>query len=117
MVWKSVLQRHGIISGVAWGLLLPVGTMAARYLRPLSSSNPAWFYIHVACQCSGYLLGVVAWAMGLQLHEYIVDEGTAVPSKHRNIGITIFTFASLQVLTVGSNNAEISFFLSIFLSV
>lgn len=72
--------------------------MAARYLRPLSRSNPAWFYIHVGCQCAGYTLGVVAWAMGLQLHAYIVDEGAAVPTKHRNVGITIFAFATLQVL-------------------
>lgn len=93
----ACLQRHGVISGVAWGILLPLGVMAARYLRPLSGANPAWFYIHVACQCTGYTLGVAAWAMGLQLHKYIVQEGAAVPTKHRNVGLTIFTFASLQV--------------------
>ena len=92
------MQRHGIISAVAWGLLIPLGVMAARYLRPLSGSNPAWFFIHVTCQCTGYILGVVAWAMGMKLHSYNVRG--AVPVKHRNVGISIFVLATLQVLAV-----------------
>lgn len=89
------VQRHGVIGAVAWGLLLPLGIMAARYLRPLSGSNPAWFFIHVTCQCTGYLLGVASWAMGMKLYTY--NQG-AVPTKHRKVGISIFALATLQVI-------------------
>ena len=68
--------------------------MAARYLRPLSGRNLAWFYIHVTCQCTGYVMGVASWAMGLRLYTYH-DGGAA--TKHRNIGISIFALATLQV--------------------
>jgi hypothetical protein len=68
--------------------------MAARYLRPFSKGNPAWFYIHVTCQCTGYVLGVVAWAMGLRLRS--LNKGM-VPTKHSNLGMSIFALATLQV--------------------
>lgn len=91
------VQNHGIISAVAWGLLLPLGVMAARYIRPFSGSNPAWFYIHVTCQCLGYIFGVIAWALGMRLHS--LNEG-AIPTKHRNLGISIFALATLQVIKI-----------------
>lgn len=94
---QKLKNNHGIISAVAWGLLLPLGIMAARYIRPFSGSNPAWFYIHVICQCTGYVLGVIAWALGMRLHA--LNEGM-VPTKHRNLGISIFALATLQVLAL-----------------
>jgi protein-S-isoprenylcysteine O-methyltransferase Ste14 len=87
-------QVHGIINAVSWGLLLPLGVMAARYLRRFSGANPWWFYIHVTCQCLGYLLGVVGWALGIKLENY---NKSTVHYKHRNLGIAIFTLATLQV--------------------
>lgn len=89
------VQNHGIISAVSWGLLLPLGVMAARYIRPFSGTNPAWFYIHVTCQCTGYVFGVVAWAMGMRLNT--LNEGGLDNDKHRNLGISIFALATLQV--------------------
>lgn len=91
---QKLKDRHAIISAVGWGMLLPLGIMAARYLRPLSQGSSAWFYIHVTCQCTGYILGVAAWVLGMKLHSY--NHG-AVPTKHRNIGISIFAMATLQV--------------------
>lgn len=95
---QKLKNNHGLISAVSWGLLMPLGVMAARYLRPISGSNPAWFYTHIAFQCTGYVLGVVSWALGLKLHN--LNEGGAVPYKHRNIGISIFALATLQVLAL-----------------
>ncbi|KAG0560887.1 hypothetical protein KC19_9G022100 [Ceratodon purpureus] len=94
---QKLKNNHAIISAVAWGLLLPLGVMAARYLRPFSNGNPAWFYIHVTCQCTGYALGVIAWALGMRLHS--LNQGL-VPYKHRNLGISIFALATLQVLAI-----------------
>jgi hypothetical protein len=94
--WNCLVleQVHGIINAVSWGLLLPLGVMAARYLRRFSGANPWWFYIHVTCQCLGYLLGVVGWALGIKLENY---NKSTVHYKHRNLGIAIFTLATLQV--------------------
>ena len=89
------VQRHGIINAVAWGFLLPVGVMAARYLRPIcGANNPLWFYVHVTCQCTGYILGVAGWGLGMKLQSY--NKG-AIFYKHRNLGIAIFAFATFQV--------------------
>lgn len=94
---QKLKNNHAIISAVGWGLLIPLGIMAARYLRPFSNGNPAWFYIHVTCQCTGYVLGVVAWAMGLRLRS--LNKGM-VPTKHSNLGMSIFALATLQVLAL-----------------
>ncbi|KAH9565013.1 hypothetical protein CY35_04G055100 [Sphagnum magellanicum] len=94
---QKLKNVHGIINAVSWGLLLPLGVMAARYLRRFSGANPWWFYIHVTCQCLGYLLGVVGWALGIKLENY---NKSAVHYKHRNLGIAIFTLATLQVLAI-----------------
>lgn len=63
-------------------------------MRPFSVADPAWFYIHVTCQTVGYALGVAGWATGLQLQKY--NKG-AIYYKHRNLGISIFVLATLQV--------------------
>ncbi|CAK9223201.1 unnamed protein product, partial [Sphagnum troendelagicum] len=91
-------ENHGIIGAVSWGILLPIGVMAARYLRPFQFADPLWFYLHVIFQLTGYTGGVVAWAMGLKLLHY-ASRPLLYP-KHRNLGITIFVLATLQVLAV-----------------
>ncbi|WOL15565.1 cytochrome b561 and DOMON domain-containing protein [Canna indica] len=56
---------HGILNAVSWGILLPTGQLFARYLKTFKSADPAWFYLHVACQVSGYIVGVAGWGTGL----------------------------------------------------
>ncbi|MCL7040820.1 hypothetical protein MKW94_016013 [Papaver nudicaule] len=88
---------HGILNAVSWGMMFPIGAFAARYLRVFQSADPAWFYIHVFCQLSGYVLGVAGWATGLQLGKQAQGYGNTL---HRNIGITLFTFATLQIFAL-----------------
>jgi hypothetical protein len=87
------LQTHGVFNTVAWGILLPIGVMSARYLRPFAWADPLWFYLHIICQLTGYALGVVGWGLGLKLQKY----ATPIKYYHRNLGIAIFVFATLQV--------------------
>lgn len=86
-------QKHGIINAVSWGILLPIGVMVARYLRPFAFADPVWLYIHITFQITGYILGVVGWGMGLQLQKY----ANPIQYRHRNLGVAIFTLATLQV--------------------
>lgn len=73
---------------------MPIGAMMARYLRVFKSANPAWFYLHIACQVSAYIIGVAGWATGIKLGN---DSPSVQYDTHRNIGITLFALGTLQV--------------------
>uniref|UniRef100_A0A2C9UVC4 Cytochrome b561 domain-containing protein n=1 Tax=Manihot esculenta TaxID=3983 RepID=A0A2C9UVC4_MANES len=88
---------HGVLNAVSWGVLMPMGIMIARYLKVFKVANPAWFYLHAACQSSAYIIGVAGWGTGLKLGG---DSPGIKYTKHRNIGITLFCFATLQVLAL-----------------
>ncbi|XP_062022780.1 cytochrome b561 and DOMON domain-containing protein At3g25290-like [Rosa rugosa] len=84
---------HGILNAVSWGFLFPLGIIIARYIRTFPSADPAWFYLHISCQISAYAIGVAGWATGLKL-------GRGEYTTHRNIGITLFTFATVQMFAL-----------------
>uniref|UniRef100_A0A2P2IPQ5 Cytochrome b561 and DOMON domain-containing protein n=1 Tax=Rhizophora mucronata TaxID=61149 RepID=A0A2P2IPQ5_RHIMU len=87
---------HGILNAVSWGFLFPLGIIIARYLRTFQSADPAWFYLHVSCQVSAYVIGVAGWGTGMKL-----GSGSSMQfSGHRNIGITLFAIATLQILAL-----------------
>ncbi|KAG8642141.1 cytochrome b561 and DOMON domain-containing protein At5g35735 [Manihot esculenta] len=94
---SSKKNVHGVLNAVSWGILMPMGIMIARYLKVFKVANPAWFYLHAACQSSAYIIGVAGWGTGLKLGS---DSPGIKYSKHRNIGITLFCFATLQVFAL-----------------
>lgn len=93
-VTSTGLQVHGVLTAISWGTLMPLGVIIARYLKVFKSANPAWFYLHVTCQCSAYIIGVAGWGTGLKLGS---DSTTVQYDAHRNIGITLFVLGTLQV--------------------
>ncbi|CAA0842441.1 Cytochrome b561 and DOMON domain-containing protein [Striga hermonthica] len=88
---------HGVLNVISWGILFPIGIVFARYLRIFPSADPAWFYLHVSCQVIAYAIGVAGWATGLKLGSE--SEGVTY-SYHRNIGITLFVLATMQVFAL-----------------
>ncbi|KAI3675158.1 hypothetical protein L1987_84743 [Smallanthus sonchifolius] len=90
-------NTHGVLNAISWGVLMPMGAMAARYLKVFNFANPAWFYIHVATQSSAYIVGVAGWATGLKLGS---DSTGITDDTHRNIGIILFAFGTLQVFAL-----------------
>ncbi|KAM3326035.1 cytochrome and DOMON domain-containing protein [Capsicum chacoense] len=88
---------HGILNAISWGMLFPIGIIIARYLRTFQSADPAWFYLHVSFQCSAYVIGVAGWATGLKLGS---ESKGITYHVHRNIGITLFCLATLQVFAL-----------------
>ncbi|KAF5943547.1 hypothetical protein HYC85_017624 [Camellia sinensis] len=88
---------HGVLNAISWGILMPLGVMIARYLKVFESADPAWFYLHVTCQTSAYIVGVAGWATGLQLGN---DSPGIQYTAHRTIGIVLFCLATLQVLAL-----------------
>ena len=98
-------QVHGVLNAVSWGILMPVGIIIARYLKVFKSAGPAWFYLHVACQTSGYAVGIAGWATGIKLGS---DSPGISYDTHRNLGMIIFALGTLQVFT----STSLFFFLS-----
>ncbi|KAK9133023.1 hypothetical protein Scep_012551 [Stephania cephalantha] len=82
---------HGVLNAVSWEILMPLGAIIARHMKAIRSA-PLWFYLHIACQTSGYAIGNAGWATGMKI-------GSGSPARnnpHRNIGITLFTLATLS---------------------
>lgn len=88
---------HGVLNVVSWGTLMPLGAMIARYMKVFQAADPAWFYLHVACQSSGYIVGVAGWATGIKLGS---DSSTVQYDTHRNVGITLFCLGTLQLFAL-----------------
>ncbi|KAK6780263.1 hypothetical protein RDI58_022447 [Solanum bulbocastanum] len=88
---------HGILNAISWGFLFPVGIIIARYMRTFQSADPAWFYLHISCQCSAYVIGVAGWATGLKLGS---ESKGITYDVHLNIGIALFCLATLQVFAL-----------------
>lgn len=93
-----------MLNAISWGTLMPIGAMTARYMKVFKSADPAWFYLHVACQCCAYVIGVAGWAIGLAL-----GNNTGIHTySHGKIGMTLFILGTLQVplthLSLLSNN-------------
>lgn len=91
---KDLKDIHGVLNAVSWGILLPLGLMVARYLRPFDVFDPAWFYLHVGCQLFGYAGGTAGWIIGLKLQQV----ASPIKYKHRNLGIAIWALATFQIL-------------------
>ncbi|OVA09267.1 Cytochrome b561 [Macleaya cordata] len=87
---------HGVLNAVAWGVMMPLGAILARYLKVFKSADPTWFYLHIATQSSAYIIGVAGWGTGLKLG----SESSVQYNPHRNIGIALFTLATLQVFAL-----------------
>lgn len=88
---------HGVLCALSWGIMMPIGALVARYMRRFPSADPAWFYLHVGCQMSAYVMGVAGWGLGLKLGNE--SAGVHYPT-HRNIGTTLFVLGTLQVLAL-----------------
>ncbi|XP_054776507.1 cytochrome b561 and DOMON domain-containing protein At4g17280-like [Prosopis cineraria] len=88
---------HGVLNAVSWGILMPLGAIIARYLKVFKSADPAWFYLHVTCQTSAYIIGVAGWGTGLKLGS---DSVGIRYDTHRALGIVLFCLGTLQVFAL-----------------
>ncbi|KAG0489092.1 hypothetical protein HPP92_007903 [Vanilla planifolia] len=86
-------SAHGAINAAAWGVCVPAGAMAARYLRQWPGVGPAWFYLHATVQMVGLAAGAVGFAMGVAMGRASedVEYGT-----HRGLGVAAVAAGGLQ---------------------
>lgn len=75
---------------LGWGLMLPTGAVIARYFR---HKDPIWYYLHTVIQFVGFIIGLGAVVLGVQLYSEVHPDIAA----HRGIGIFVLTLTILQV--------------------
>ncbi|XP_059658234.1 cytochrome b561, DM13 and DOMON domain-containing protein At5g54830 [Cornus florida] len=86
---RPVLAVHGFMMFLAWGILLPGGILAARYLKHVKGDG--WFQIHVYLQYSG--LAIVFLGFLFAVAEL---RGLYFGSLHAKFGIIAISFACVQ---------------------
>ncbi|XP_016195682.1 cytochrome b561 and DOMON domain-containing protein At5g47530 [Arachis ipaensis] len=90
-------NMHGVVNAVSWGVLMPMGAVIARYLKVFKSTGTAWFYLHVACQVSAYIVGVAGLGTGLKLGDDYPVDGT---DDHKALGIIMVALGTLQMFAL-----------------
>ncbi|KAF7815909.1 cytochrome b561 and DOMON domain-containing protein [Senna tora] len=80
---------HGILNGIGWGILMPIGVMLARYLKAFDNASPMWFHLHRALQILAYFIGTAGFGLGIYMRNY--------SHVHGYTGITIFSLATVQI--------------------
>ncbi|TYG47585.1 hypothetical protein ES288_D11G351100v1 [Gossypium darwinii] len=86
---QPVKAVHGFMLFLSWGILIPGGILAARYLKHVKGDG--WYQIHIYLQYSGLaiiLLGVLFAVTELR--------GFYVSSLHVKLGIAAIVSASVQ---------------------
>ncbi|XP_014505895.1 cytochrome b561 and DOMON domain-containing protein At5g47530 [Vigna radiata var. radiata] len=90
-------NTHGVLNAVSWGILMPTGAIIARYLKVFKSADPAWFYLHITCQASAYIVGISGFGTGLKLGS---DSEGVEYDTHRAIAIVLVCLGTLQVFAL-----------------
>ncbi|GAV90063.1 Cytochrom_B561 domain-containing protein/DUF568 domain-containing protein [Cephalotus follicularis] len=85
---------HGGMNALSWGFLMPIGAVIARFVKIFQVANPAWFYMHVTCQCVAYVIGIGGSIIGF----YLGAKSSGIQySSHQNMGIALLVLATSQI--------------------
>ncbi|KAL1367009.1 hypothetical protein AAHE18_02G020600 [Arachis hypogaea] len=89
----NLKKSHGLLNIVAWGILVIMGAIVARYFKEW---DPFWFYFHASVQSLGFIIGIIGVISGLVLNNQLqVDV-----SLHKALGIIILVLACLQMMAL-----------------
>ncbi|GKU87933.1 hypothetical protein SLEP1_g2260 [Rubroshorea leprosula] len=90
-IGSTYKRHHGVLGIIGWGLILPMGAIVARYFK---HKDPLWYYLHAGIQFVGFIIGLVAVLLGIQLYHRINAD---IPA-HKGIGIFVLVLSILQIL-------------------
>jgi len=79
---------HGVLMGLSWGFLLPIGVFIGRFGR---AKNPLWFKLHRGIQSVGLLLAIAGFLAAM----FMVSGGKFLAVPHSLIGVAV-TFIGIQ---------------------
>lgn len=94
----GLVAWHARLMTLAWGILVPSGILAARFLKlwpgqawPTQLDHPGWWHLHRACQYLAGALTVLALILILSS-----DSRGATLLPHRLIGWSVVALAAMQ---------------------
>ncbi|GIL63771.1 hypothetical protein Vafri_17775 [Volvox africanus] len=94
--WVNV---HGALMAVAWGLLLPLGTLLPAHrwlLRDIKvAGKHLWFWLHMGCQLIGMALFIAGFVVAFVKFGEVEGE---ISEAHEKIGIAVMAAAGAQVV-------------------
>ncbi|KAL3141585.1 hypothetical protein ABBQ32_004827 [Trebouxia sp. C0010 RCD-2024] len=85
-------EVHGILMVTGFGILIPIGVLVARTLKPL---DPLWFHLHRTIQALGLCLGLAGFGLGLHLGD---QGGGQAEYDHKAIGYAVVAGGLVQLL-------------------
>jgi hypothetical protein len=105
----GLLAWHGRLMVLAWGVLIPVGVLVARYFKiwpgqrwPAQLDHPGWWHSHRACQWSAVCLMTLATALAWQSAQPAASLAGALqlnlPRLHTQLGWGLLCAAWLQIV-------------------
>ena len=83
-------QWHAWLATIGWGVLLPLGVVAARGFKQF---GPWWYSSHVFVSTVGFMAGTVGVALGFPIYGWDIDPY----NPHRDLGIACTALGSVQV--------------------
>ena len=87
---------HGVLMAIAFGFLLPLGIIFARFFRSPHYS-PLWFRLHQVLMLLGFALIIAAFAIGV-VRANDNDFSHSEYTFHRRAGFYVFGAVCLQVM-------------------
>ena len=82
-------RAHGCLMSIAFGLLIPLGIIAARFFKGFGA---VWFHLHRALVLGGLALVLAAFVIAMDKLQ------TGLHHTHRGIGIYVFSAMMFQPL-------------------
>ncbi|GAB4841543.1 hypothetical protein Ancab_022257 [Ancistrocladus abbreviatus] len=91
--YTGIKRAHGAINMLAWGILMPIGIIVARFLKQY---DPIWFYAHAGIQTIAFILGLTGVILGFVIYGLLNSNATT----HKNLGIFILALGCLQATAI-----------------
>jgi hypothetical protein len=99
---KGAIVAHGTLMLLSWGLMLPSGVIAAKFLKHRtgggSTTVPLWFRIHKILQPLGLVVALVGWIIALRNFQVLDEGGTTKQVMHVGLGMLTMILGLLQPL-------------------
>mmetsp|Transcript_24580 Transcript_24580/g.57272 ORF Transcript_24580/g.57272 Transcript_24580/m.57272 type:complete len:303 (+) Transcript_24580:490-1398(+) len=87
---------HGGLMVTAWGFLLPLGVLSARFLR--HRPDGMWFVAHRICQVIGYFLAIIGIIVAFNNFGNVFEDGMGPSYRHGIVGLTTMICGFLQIV-------------------
>ncbi|MEW5301605.1 MAG: hypothetical protein WDW36_004455 [Sanguina aurantia] len=99
---KWWINVHAACMSVAWGLLLPLGSLTPAHrwvLGDIKWGNKAlWFVLHLTFQLAGFFMFCAGFVVSIIYFDLTSIPGGSVGQMHAYLGMVLMAMATLQVL-------------------